>query len=61
LYRDYDIYTSEQIEKRVEVKENDILLIHTGYMKYGWDQPEADEVRYMVKHPGPTKEFSHGA
>jgi len=58
IVEDYDIYTSEQIEKRVEVKENDILIIHTGYVKYSWDQPEADEVRYMVKHPGPTKEFA---
>ena len=22
-----------------------------------WDQPKADEVRYMVKHPGPNADF----
>ena len=27
---DYDIYTSEMIEERVEVKEGDILIIHTA-------------------------------
>jgi len=55
---DYDIYTSEMIEDRVEVKEGDILIIHTGYHHYGWDQPTADEIRYMVKHPGPDREFA---
>ncbi|MEE8120404.1 MAG: cyclase family protein [Anaerolineales bacterium] len=55
---DYDIYTSKMIEDRVEVHEGDILLIHTGYHRYGWDQPTADEIRYMVMHPGPDREFA---
>ncbi|MCK5827309.1 cyclase family protein [Candidatus Bipolaricaulota bacterium] len=55
---DYDIYTSKMIEDRVEVKKGDILIIHTGYHHYGFDQPTADEVRYMVKHPGPDREFA---
>ena len=58
---DYDIYTSEMVEERVEVKEGDILIVHTGYHHYGWDQPTADEVRYMVKHPGPDREFANWA
>ncbi len=58
---DYDLYTSEMIEERVEVKENDILIINTGYHKYGWDQPEADEERYFMKHPGPNYEFAEWA
>ena len=55
---DYDVYTSKMIEDRVEVNEGDILIIHTGYHRYGWDQPTADEIRYMVKHPGPDREFA---
>jgi kynurenine formamidase len=55
---DYQIYTSDMIEERVEVREGDILVIHTGYHHFGWDQPHADEVRYMVKHPGPDREFT---
>jgi len=58
ICEDYGIYTSKDIEDRVEVKEGDILIIHTGYVKYSWDQPEADELRYMVKHPGPLREFA---
>jgi kynurenine formamidase len=59
IANDYDIYTSKDIMERVEVKKGDILIIHTGYHHYSWDQPKADEVRYMVKHPGPTREFAH--
>ncbi len=55
---DYDIYTSRMIEERVEVREGDILIIHTGYHHFGWDMPTADEIRYMVKHPGPDREFA---
>jgi kynurenine formamidase len=55
---DYQIYTPEMIEERVEVREGDILIIHTGYHHFGWDQPYADEIRYMVQHPGPDREFS---
>jgi kynurenine formamidase len=55
---DYDIYTSEMFETKVEVKEGDILIIHTGYHHFGWDQSTADEIRYMVKHPGPDREFA---
>lgn len=55
---DYDIYTPADIEARVEVRPGDILFIYTGYSRYGWDQPLADEQRYMLRHPGPTKAFA---
>lgn len=58
---DYDIYTSKMIEDRVEVREGDILIIHTGYHHFGWDQPTASEIRYMVMHPGPDREFAEWA
>ena len=58
---DYEVYTSKMVEDRVEVKEGDILIIHTGYHHFGWDQPTADEIRYMVKHPGPDREFAEWA
>jgi arylformamidase len=58
IAEDYGIYTSKDITDRVEVKEGDIVVINTGYHRYAWDQPEADEVRYMIKHPGPAREFA---
>lgn len=54
---DFGIYTPEDIEKRAEVQEGDILIINTGYHIYGWDQPQADERRYMLRHPGPSLDF----
>jgi arylformamidase len=59
--KDYDVYTSAMVEERVEVRDGDILVIHTGFHHYGWDQPTADEIRYMVKHPGPDREFAEWA
>jgi kynurenine formamidase len=58
---DYSVCTSKMIEERAEVKEGDILIINTGYHRYGWDQPTADEMAYMVKHPGPDREFAEWA
>jgi len=58
---DYEIYTSQMVEERVEVREGDILIIHTGYHHFGWDHPTADEIRYMVQHPGPDREFADWA
>jgi kynurenine formamidase len=55
---DYQIYTPQMVEERVEVREGDILIIHTGYHHFGWDMPTADEIRYMVQHPGPDREFA---
>jgi len=58
IAEDYGIYTPKDIEDRVEIRPNDILIINTGYHRYAWYEKEADEVRYMVKHPGPTREFA---
>ena len=58
---DYDVYTSKMIEERVEVHTGDILIIHTGYHHFGWDMPTANEIRYMVMHPGPDREFADWA
>ncbi len=58
---DYDLYTPEMITERVTVKKGDILIVRTGYHRYSWDQPEADEIRYFVKHPGPGKDFHNWA
>ena len=54
---DFGIYTQDDIEKRVEVKDGDILIINTGYHKYGWQEPQADEQKYMLRHPGPDLKF----
>lgn len=57
IAEDYGIYTSKDIMARADVRKGDILIIHTGYHQYGWDEPGADEERVMMRHPGPTREF----
>ena len=54
---DYDLYTPEMLMKNCEIKKGDILLINTGYNRYAWDQKGSDELRYFVKHPGPSPDF----
>jgi arylformamidase len=50
---DLAVYTPEMIEKRVEVKEGDILVFNTGWHRYAPDGEEPDEERYILLHPGP--------
>ncbi|HSM58074.1 MAG TPA: cyclase family protein, partial [Candidatus Sulfomarinibacteraceae bacterium] len=65
---DYGLYTPEMITERATVKKGDILIINTGYHRYGWDQPdvpnaqaqggvENKEFGYYVRHPGPSPDF----
>jgi len=58
---DYSLYSPEMLMKKAEIKEGDILIINTGYNRYAWDQPESDELRYFVKHPGPGPDFHQWA
>jgi len=58
---DYDLYSPELLESKVEIKEGDILIINTGYHRFAWDQPESDELRYFVRHPGPNADFHQWA
>ncbi|MFW6063539.1 MAG: cyclase family protein, partial [Chloroflexota bacterium] len=52
------VYTPQMIEDVVEVRPGDILIIKTGWYQYGWDSPDSDEFRYMIKHPGPSPDFA---
>lgn len=54
---DFELFSPDLLKSKIEIKPNDILIINTGYHKYGWDQPESDEFRYFVKHPGPDPDF----
>ncbi|MGB3562216.1 MAG: cyclase family protein [Thermoanaerobaculia bacterium] len=55
---DSSVYTPAMIEEKVDLEDGDILLIRTGYGRYGWNSPDSDEFRYMLKHPGPSPDFS---
>jgi arylformamidase len=58
LVSDSSVYTPEMIESVVNVHEGDILIFKTGWYRYGWNSPDSDEFRYMIKHPGPSPDFS---
>ncbi len=58
LVSDASVYTPQMIESVVDIRKGDILVIKTGWHRYGWISPESDEFRYMVKHPGPSPDFS---
>ena len=49
---DLAVYTPKMIEDRADVRERDILILHTGWEKYAWCGSEADEERYILRHPG---------
>jgi kynurenine formamidase len=55
--RDYSLYDPDLLKSKVQIKKGDILIINTGYHRYAWDQPQSDELRYFVKHPGPGPSF----
>ncbi|MCP4424663.1 MAG: cyclase family protein, partial [Chloroflexi bacterium] len=58
LVSNSSVYTPAMIESVVDVQQGDILIIKTGWHKYGWNSPDSDEFRYMIKHPGPSPDFA---
>lgn len=46
---DLDVFGPEDIEKRVEVRDGDILIINTGWHKYTFLAPDGDEERYIQR------------
>jgi len=54
---EYDIIKPKHITDKVEVKKGDILIWNTGFHRFAYDQPDADEEAYFYKHPGPDGEM----
>jgi kynurenine formamidase len=46
------LYTPKMIEERIEVKNGDLLFLHTGWHKYAQFGSEPDEEKYIHRHPG---------
>ncbi|MEW5783966.1 MAG: cyclase family protein [Bacillota bacterium] len=61
LVSNSSVYTPEMIESVVDIREGDILVIKTGWYKFGWCSKDSDEFRYMIKHPGPSPDFADWA
>jgi kynurenine formamidase len=61
LVSNSSVYTPAMIESVVDIHEGDILVIKTGWYKFGWKSEDSDEFRYMIKHPGPSPDFAEWA
>ena len=48
-----DIFTPDMLEERAEIREGDILFIHTGWHRHAQFGDEPDEEKYILRHPGP--------
>src|SRR3989304_5476278 len=48
---DLDLFRPEDIEKRVEGREGDLLFIHTGWHRYSFFSPEGAAERYLPRPP----------
>jgi kynurenine formamidase len=55
---DWGVIKPSHITSRAEVREGDILIYHTGYHRYFNGNPEEDEERYFLRHPGGDREFA---
>jgi kynurenine formamidase len=59
MVSDTSVYTPAMIESVVDVQQGDILIVKTGWHKFGWNSPDSDEFRYMIRHPGPSPDFAN--
>ncbi|MGH7496732.1 MAG: cyclase family protein [bacterium] len=51
------VYTPEMIERRVQVKAGDIIVLHTGWHKHAQFGEQPDEEKYIHMHPGAHPEL----
>ncbi|MDG6906368.1 MAG: cyclase family protein [Nitrososphaerota archaeon] len=58
---EFDIITPKMVEDKAEVRNGDILIIHTGWHKYHWMAAKKNEEKYFTRHPAPHVEFAKWA
>ena len=57
---DWTVITPEMIESTgAEVRDGDILILHTGWHRFYEGQKQQDLVRYFCFHPGPNRATMH--
>ncbi len=69
VVKEWGIYTPNDVETKVDVKEGDIVIVHTGW--HGFynplgrgcraNSPQPDETKYFFRHPGPDRRFAEWA
>ena len=57
---DWSVITPEMITSTgADIREGDIVILHTGWHRYYEGQPQQDLVRYFCYHPGPSVDTMH--
>ncbi len=57
---DWAVITPEMIESSgADIREGDILILHTGWHRHYEGQPQQDLVKYFCYHPGPNLDTLH--
>lgn len=57
---DWSVITPQMIEQTgADIREGDILILHTGWHRYYEGQKRQDLVRYFCFHPGPNLDTMH--
>jgi len=57
---DWSVITPQMIEATgADIREGDILILHTGWHRYYEGQKQQDLVRYFCFHPGPNLDTMH--
>jgi len=57
---DWSVITPEMIESSgADIRDGDILILHTGWHRYYEGQKQQDLVRYFCFHPGPNLATMH--
>lgn len=52
-----DLITVEMIESKAEIRDGDILFLHTGWHRHAQFGEDPDEEKYIHRHPGPHFEI----
>lgn len=58
---EWGVYTPEMVQRAVEVRPRDILIVHTGWHRYYSGMPDEDLVTHFCWHPGPDHRFAEWA
>ena len=57
---DWAVITPQMIESAgADIRDGDILILHTGWHKHYEGQPQQDLVKYFCYHPGPNLDTLH--
>jgi kynurenine formamidase len=57
---DWSVITPDMIASTgADIRQGDIVILHTGWHRYYEGQPQQDLVRYFCYHPGPNVDTMH--